>query len=107
EKQLKPADREVLLDLAGSNDTALNFVFLSQMMARNEAPAGVLNLSTTERDLKARSEYNLVYVKGRNHAFTSSLHYLDAKEETVTSFRAMSCTEPPQQFTGREISSPL
>lgn len=107
EKNTKPTDRFAIQRLGEIKGVSLNIVFLSQMMARNENPTGVLNLTTTEREFFAPSDYNLIYVQGRGHCHTGSLHYLDGSAGNLATFRAMRCSEPPQQYSGTELGSQL
>ena len=104
DRQMKPDDRKRLMEAAAAVNAKLNTVFLAQMMRRNNAPRGVLNLTTTERDFFLRPcDYDAMHASGSH----GSLSYLDEKTGTVTTFRAMRCTEWPQQFSGVEISNPL
>jgi len=102
----RPEDRHLLRAAFSQADASLNIVFIAQMMRRGNAPKGVLSLTTTERDLVRPSDYDRIHTR-RSWAASGSLHYLDADAQTLTTLRAMACTEPPQQFAGTEVATPL
>ena len=103
DRQMKPDDREHLKLTALSLGACLHVLFLAQTMRRNNTPKDFLNLTTTERFYLQSSKYDL----SDNPQCKGSLNYLDENTSTVITFRAMSCTEPPQRFSGRELSHPL
>lgn len=104
DRRMTPDDRKKLVEGAADVGATLNTVLLTHMMRRNNVPRGVLNLTTTERDLFAEAcDYDAMHGRGSH----GSLCYLDEKTAMVTTFRAMRCTEPPQQFSGTEVSNPL
>lgn len=105
DRQSRPDARDAIRSAAESDGRILVPVFTTTMMRRNNSPKGVLNLGTTERAFISRGEYDDLYTHG--YLLEGSLHYLDGESETLTTLRAMSCTEPPQQYTGTEITTPL
>jgi hypothetical protein len=105
ERQVRPDDRDAIRAAAESSGHVLVPVFTTTVMRRNDSPKNLLNLSTTERAFLVRGDYDDLYP--HEYMLEGSLHYLDGEHESLTTLRAMSCTEPPQQFTGTEISTPL
>jgi len=76
----------------------MNWVFLKEMMKAVTDKPQQFNLTTTERDLASRTEYDRIY----GHEF-KSLHYLDEKNETLTTLRGLRCKHPPQIYRSSEI----
>lgn len=106
DRRMHREDREQLKEAVEGVGAKLNTVFLAQVMRRNNAPQGVLNLTTTERAFLHPSDYDAIYAS-RHGLREGSLHYPDVQAGTITTFRGMCCTEPPQQFSGREMCAPL
>ena len=107
DRNRRPDYRGEVQYAASQSNAQWHFVCVSSMMHRLQSEAGVLNLSVTEREFLRRYKYDAVSVSdviGRNGG---SLHYINATDKTFTTFRSMHCTELPQQFTGREITTPL
>jgi hypothetical protein len=105
ERGLKRELRESLLQAVMAANADLNAVFLAGRMRRNNAPKNILNLPALEREFLRRSDYDRCYPGGQ--WASGSMHFLDAKGKTLLTFRAMHCSEGPQQFTGIELSTPL
>lgn len=106
DRRMHREDREQLKAAVEGAGATLNTVFLAQAMRRNNAPQGVLSLTTTERAFLQPSDYDAIYASRRGLS-EGSLHYLDAQAGTITTFRGMCCTESPQQFSGHEMPAAL
>jgi len=79
-------------------DVHINWVFLKEMLKETVDNQGQYNLTATERDLASESSYNGIY----GHDLIS-LHYLDEKNETLTTLRGLSCKHSPQIYRSAEV----
>lgn len=87
-----------------------NWIFTSDLLHESGRTVGSdlpqVLLSTTERDLMQSTYFDLevgdtVTTRG------GSLHYLDAEQETLTTYRSLHLTHAPQLHVGRRYKSPL
>jgi hypothetical protein len=112
DRRATPDDRDKLIAAATSREKHWTFLFLANMMQRNEHPSNMLNLTPTERRFLRRSKYDLPHDSSRaatsmHYMKARSIHYIDSTESTVTTFRSMRRWEPPQAYEGKEVSTPI
>jgi len=105
DRRMKIGDRELLSVGLTKIGAERLVVFTPGLMKRNENTTGVLNLSTTERQFCYYSRYDRAYCQDGGES--RSLFYLNGENETLITFRAMQLREPPQHFTGVEISTQM
>jgi hypothetical protein len=105
ESRLK--DRHEIRHELHSRGVQVHWVFLSDMMQRNGKPCDILNLTPTERELLSASAFDELHRPSRHRSEAGSIHYVDASKGVLTTFRGMVCTEYPQEYAGKEISSQL
>jgi len=77
----------------GLENTILNTVFLKEMLRPAPNEAGALDLTPTERDFLAESQYNIVH-RGSG----KSLHYFDNETATLTTLRGVTLLHNPQRY---------
>ena len=100
--QLKLEKRKILQGGFKKLGISINWVFAFEMLRAEQDNPNKLVLSITEREFIKRSKYDIpnsgYYGKG-------SLHYLDAKNRRLTTFRCLSLYHEPQIYRGtRQIS---
>ena len=81
-----------------------NWVFALEMLRTEQDDPDKLVLSTTEREFIKRSKYD---IPGNGYYGKGSLHYLDAENRKLTTFRCLSLYHEPQIYNGRIQSSDL
>ncbi len=102
--KIDPDDRLRIPQFFAAYGAALNWVFLPRDARRGRQP-GRVNLSATERELLAPSEFDAVYSAGITSS--RSLHCLDSESQVLTTYRALVCVEAPQYYEGKEVASEL
>jgi hypothetical protein len=107
-----PQTRAALQEGFGRLQVVVNWMFLAPMLhAEEEVPTWV-PLTTTEREFMHQSVYDDLGRPGGPGGH--SLHYLDAEQRTVTTFRGLHLVHPPPRLRraesaprpGRQPSSP-
>lgn len=86
-----------------------NWVFVSEMLNRDPITEDTLWLSPTERDFLLHSEYVEILFKDFHLKDwgEKSIHYLDAKNELITTYRSLSLLHSPNVFSGNSTSHSL
>jgi hypothetical protein len=100
---LKPEKRWALREYAMKSGAHFNWVFAAEMLRLEKDNPEHLILSTTEREFIRRSKYD----QGSRYSISGSLHYLDANNRAVTTFRNLHEFHPPQIYMGESETSPL
>jgi hypothetical protein len=99
---LKPEKRWVLQSGLKKLGIHINWVFALEILRTEQGHPDKLVLSTTEREFIQHSKYDLP-VNG--YGSNGSLHYLDAKNRRMATFRCLSLYHEPQIYKGiRQIS---
>jgi hypothetical protein len=104
--RLKPEVRQELLAAFEGAGMPVHFVFVSRMLHPDEEDPDCLFLTTTERDFRQASAFDLIGARNPSRP-GASLHYLDAGEAALHTYRSLHLVHPPQLFCGRPLSSPL
>lgn len=102
---LKPEKRDMLQRVAQKTSVHFNWVFVFEILRTEKDAPENLVLSTTEREFLQRSEYDLVATKG--DLTDGSLHYLDAENRKLMTYRRLSLFHKPQIYKGMRITSDL
>jgi hypothetical protein len=102
--KIDPDDRMWIPRFFDARGAALNWVFLPRDARRGRLP-GRANLSATERELLAPSEFDAVYCESAGSQ--GSLHCLDPESRVLTTYRALVCVESPQFYEGQEVATEL
>jgi len=107
DRRLDAETRAYMRGLYEQAGIILHWVFLTRWIRRPEGSAShKLKLTGTERDCLSISEYNVPH-GSPNGACYRSLHYLDARTQQLTTFRAMRSFDCRNGYRGTEITSPL
>ncbi|MBN1887692.1 MAG: hypothetical protein JW850_06865 [Thermoflexales bacterium] len=89
----------------------VNWVFVAAMLREDELVTGGVHLTTTEREFIQPSEYDAPARTGApvRHQFgiKGTLHYLDADEQMLTTFRALRLFHEPQLYQGHREKDKL
>lgn len=104
--RMPPIERQSLATSMALNCPHSMWVFTAEMQHPEEDNLERLYLTTTEREFMRRSLYD----ESIQSAFTSpssSLHYLDAGGEILTTFRNLQVFHRPQLYTGHRYANPL
>ncbi len=104
EAGMKLGRRETLVAEFAKRDVIVHWIFLFALLREADDP-GRVHLTTTERDFRFRSVYDEP-VAGST-LFSGSLHYLDADQGTVTTYRGLHLIHEPQEHQGQKICHPL
>ena len=105
--EARSPDRHEIAASLLSQGIIVQWVFLADMMQRNDRPRNMLNLTPTERELMTQTSYDLLYEPEHPWLQGQSIHYLDPAQGVLTSFRAMTNIHATQEYSGRELSNPL
>lgn len=103
ERRIAQQDVASIENAAAKSGARLIWVFLSKILRRSEQNKRLILLSTTERACLTASDFDLIY-GGRGRG---TLHYLDADQQMLTSFRGCCCKHQPQVHQGHEIQTPM
>jgi hypothetical protein len=103
DKQEKPQNRDELLRAFQRAGSTVHWVFLADLLRVHGGSPDRLLLSTTERDLMQACDYDRIGTKLYEEP-GKTLHYLDIKEETLTTFRGLRLVHAPHMFSGRNES---
>jgi hypothetical protein len=106
DRRLKPEARQELLGAFEGGDMAVHWLFVSQMLRPDQDEADCLYLTTTERDFRQASAFDLIGARDVSRP-GASLHYLDAEVGRLHTYRSLRLVHSPQLFSGRPVSSPL
>jgi hypothetical protein len=105
DSRLKSEKRWALRECAAKLGVHFNWIFVSEMLTAEKDNPEHLVLSTTERDFLRQSKYDLIQVN--RYMMSGSLHYLDANNHTLTTFRRLYEVHAPQVYKGENVTSQL
>jgi hypothetical protein len=101
---LKPEKRRPLQAGLEKLGVHVNWVFALEMLHTEQDHPDKLVLSTTEREFIRRSKYD---ISTKGYFVNGSLHYLDAENRKLTTFRCLSLYHEPQIYKGIRQTSAL
>jgi len=113
-----PAREKIKVGIAERGGLSVHWVFLSKMLRLNLHNRNFILLSPTERDFLKHSQFDVmgdkrrpVLTRSKNQPVEleegSSIHYLDIKTETLTSFRSLRLYHAPNVFDMYKLETPL
>jgi hypothetical protein len=105
ERRLPPHERDALQEYVDQGTTIMNWIFVSDMLHTDRTP-NRLFLTTTERAFMSHSCYDEIYMPSANYPGVS-LHYLDADNKGLTTYRGLRLVHPPQVYKGEIERHPL
>jgi hypothetical protein len=100
---MKRSRREALSAAFAWLKITVHWVFLSTLLQEGDA-AGLVHLTTTERDFCFRSVYD---EPAGWSLFPGTLHYLDAEQGMLTTYRGLHLFHEPQEHQGQKLCHPL
>jgi len=103
---LKPEKRIALQNSVRELDIHINWVFASNLLHFEQNHPDNLVLSTTEREFIHHSQYDTPYADSYSTEY-GSLHYLDADNRELLTFRGLSLFHKPQIYNGFNLMSDL
>ncbi len=103
---LKPKKRMDLQLIQEKPRIHFNWIFTANLLHVEPDHPDRIALSTNEREFIRDSKYDTVYAKGRLTT-KGSLHYLDAENRKLSTFRSLSLYHGPQIYKGYFLSSDL
>lgn len=105
DKGLSPTKRKAIKSELEELGIDVNWIFLSEMMVQSKNGSSFPILSTTERFFLRHSNYGL---NEKHHVFGgNTLHYLDTNKGTLTTYRCLTLTHSPNEFSGSSIETSL
>lgn len=89
--------------------TGVNWIFLARLLAEEPSPSLFVRLSSLERDLKVHSEFDdgAALASKVPVGLSHTLHYFDAEDEQLITYRCLRQVHSPQGFHGIRRSHPL
>jgi hypothetical protein len=105
DSRLKLEKREFLRECIRKLGIHITWVFALEMLHTEQDNPDKLILSTTEREFIKRSKYDEPFSK--TDLTNGSLHYLDAENRKLLSFRGLSLYHEPQIYRGYNLTSNL
>lgn len=106
ESTIKPEKRIALQNSAEKLGIQFQWIFCINMLRTDQDDPDNLFLSTTEREFIQDSKYDNACCYGYS-ATGGSLHYLDAENRKLITFRNLSLYHKPQAYRGYKIDSEL
>ena len=107
ERRLPPDERNNLISGFKEIGVTVIWVFVSDLLRVDfVGMQDRLHLTTTERAFVRKSELDKAWQTYFEH-LGGSLHYLDADQKTLTTFRNLSVVHKPQLYAGRRLEHPL
>jgi hypothetical protein len=97
ESRMKPERRDGLKRGFEEIGAKANWVFMADMLRKDEIDPNNLHLTTTEREFMQRSVYDQPVERSRFN-IGKSLHYLDPDSEILTTFRGLQLIHAPQLY---------
>ena len=102
---MKPQFRETVQSDFRKTGVTVNYVFISQMLREDKSEAECIHLTTTEREFMNKSAYDDLAEK--RYLVGKSLHYLDADNGSLITYRGLQCIHEPQLYKGCKQSHAL
>lgn len=107
DRRLPPMERESLKSGFKKLGVSVIWVFVSDLLRVDfVGMQGRLHLTTTERAFIRKSEFDQAWQTHFEH-LGGSLHYLDADQETLTTYRNLTVVHRPQLYAGRRLENSL
>jgi len=97
---IKPQIREKVQAGFRQLRAIVNWVFITQMLHEDKDEPEHLHLTTTERELMQHTAYDDAVKNG--YGAGKSLHYLNADDRTLTTYRGLHLAHSPQLFKGHK-----
>jgi hypothetical protein len=107
DRRLPPDERNQQKSGFGEIGVQVNWVFVSDMLRMDQdIMQDRLHLTTTERAFMQESEFDQAW-QTHFENLGKSLHYLDADQGSLTTFRNLSVIHAPQLYAGNRLENPL
>jgi hypothetical protein len=107
DRRLPPEERNHLKSGFREIGVQVNWVFVADLLRVNQdVMQDRLHLTTTERCFMQESEFDQAW-QTHFENLGKSLHYLDADQETLTTYRNLSVIHMPQLHAGARLENPL
>ncbi|WP_170181321.1 competence protein CoiA family protein [Chlorobaculum thiosulfatiphilum] len=106
DSKINPDKRITLQNIAKKLRIHFHLVFCSDLLHTDQDNPNKIFLTTTEREFIQRSKYDEAHCYGYSAA-GGSLHYLDAENRKLITFRNLLLNHKPQVYTGCNINSDL
>ncbi len=107
DRRLPPAERNSLISGFKEIGVPVVWVFIADLLRVDcEIMQARLHLTTTERAFIYKSEFDLAWQTHFEH-LGGSLHYLDADQESLTTYRNLTVIHLPQLYGGHRLQHPL
>jgi len=104
---MPPDERNSLKSAFQDMGVQVNWVFVLDLLrVDQEWMQDRLHLTTTERAFMQKSEFDQAWQTHLEH-HGSSLHYLNANQETLVTYRNLSVVHLPQLYAGTRLENPL
>ena len=107
EARLNPQARKLLLDAFHSPAVLIHWILLAGILHEDEKTPGLAYLSTTERAFAVPSIYDRPLLPAAHASNIGALHYLDAEQQSVITYRALRPTHATQAYQGYKMIAPL
>ena len=101
-----PDIRQVLREELEGKGILVNWLFDIKLLKEEELFPGWLHLTTTEREFLRTSTLDAAS-QAAGKSIGSSIHYLDADNIRLISYREARLQHSPQRYIGRKVESPL
>lgn len=98
---LSRARRERLLGAFSELDVRVHWVFVADLLQTSVNKPHELHLSPSQRKFLQSSSFEPLYQPG------TTLHFLNAQTQVLTTFRGLQLLHPPQVFCGHHLETPL
>jgi hypothetical protein len=107
DRRMPPGERASLQAGFDELGVPVHWVFVTDLLrVDQDLIQDRLHLTTTERAFMQASEFDRAWQTHFEH-FGKSLHYLDADQETLTTFRNLEVIHLPQLYAGARLTYPL
>jgi hypothetical protein len=107
DRRLPPDERDNLKSGFGNTDVRVNWVFVTDLMrVDQEFMQDRLHLTTTERAFMQESAFDQAWQTHFEY-LGMSLHYLDADQENLITYRNLSVIHMPQLYAGTRLEHSL
>lgn len=107
DRRMPPDERAHLKSGFDALEVHVHWVFVAEMLQIDqEIMQDRLYLTTTERAFIQQSEFDQAWQTHFEH-LGGTLHYLDAEQETLVTFRNLNVIHAPQLYAGTRLEHPL